>query len=180
MEFRLLGPLEVTEAGERVVDAGRPAQRALLALLLLNANRVVPLQTICDGLWGDAPPPSAANSVQVYISRLRKVLGADLPLTMVARGYRLEVPPETIDVVLFERLAADGGSALERGDPAAAVTTLRAALDLRRGPPLAEFAEIPFAAAERARINRLVRLAEENHAEARLAAGQHHELVGDL
>jgi predicted ATPase/DNA-binding SARP family transcriptional activator len=180
MEFRLLGPLEVTEAGGRVVDAGRPAQRALLALLLLNANRVVPLQTICDGLWGDAPPPSAANSVQVYISRLRKVLGADLPLTMVARGYRLEVPPETIDVVLFERLAADGGSALERGDPAAAVITLRAALDLRRGPPLAEFAEIPFAAAERARINRLVRLAEENHAEARLAAGQHHELVGDL
>ncbi len=180
MEFRLLGPLEVTEAGGRVVDAGRPAQRALLALLLLNANRVVPLRTICDGLWGDEPPPSAANSVQVYISRLRKVLGADLPLTMVARGYRLEVPPETIDVVLFERLAADGGSALERGDPAAAVITLRAALDLRRGPPLAEFAEIPFAAAECARIDRLVRLAEENHAEARLAAGQHRELVGDL
>jgi len=180
MEFRLLGPLEVTEAGGRVVDVGRPAQRALLALLLLNANRVVPLRTICDGLWGDEPPPSAANSVQVYISRLRKVLGADLPLTMVARGYRLEVPPETIDVVLFERLAADGGSALERGDPAAAVITLRAALDLRRGPPLAEFAEIPFAAAECARINRLVRLAEENHAEARLAVGQHCELVGDL
>jgi predicted ATPase/DNA-binding SARP family transcriptional activator len=180
MEFRLLGPFEVTDAGGRVVDAGRPVQRALLALLLLNANRVVPLRTICDGLWGDEPPPSAANSVQVYISRLRKVLGADLPLTMVARGYRLEVPPETIDVVLFERLAADGGSALERGDPAAAVIMLRAALDLRRGPPLAEFAEIPFAAAECARINRLVRVAEENHAEARLAAGQHRELVGDL
>jgi predicted ATPase len=90
------------------------------------------------------------------------------------------VPPETIDVVLFERLAADGGSALERGDPAAAVITLRAALDLRRGPPLAEFAEIPFAAAECARINRLVRLVDENHTEARLAAGQHRELVGDL
>jgi predicted ATPase/DNA-binding SARP family transcriptional activator len=180
MEFRLLGPFEVTEAGGRVVDVGRPAQRALLALLLLNANRVVPLRTICDGLWGDEPPRSAANSVQVYVSRLRKVLGADLPLTMVARGYRLEVPPETIDVVLFERLAADGGSALERGDPAAAVITLRAALDLRRGPPLPEFAEIPFAGAECARINRVVRLAEENHAEARLAAGQHRELVGDL
>jgi predicted ATPase/DNA-binding SARP family transcriptional activator len=180
MEFRLLGPFEVTDAGGRVVDAGRPAQRALLALLLLNANRVVPLRTICDGLWGDEPPRSAANSVQVYISRLRKILGADLPLTMASRGYRLEVPPETIDVVLFERLAADGGSALERGDPAAAVITLRAALDLRRGPPLAEFAEIPFASAECARMNRLVRLAEENHAEARLAAGQHRELVGDL
>jgi predicted ATPase/DNA-binding SARP family transcriptional activator len=180
MEFRLLGPFEVTGAGGRVVDAGRPAQRALLALLLLNANRVVPLRTICDGLWGDEPPPSAANSVQVYISRLRKVLGTDLPLTMVARGYLLKVPPETIDVVLFERLAAEGGSALERGDPAAAMMTLRAALDLRRGPPLAEFAEIPFAAAECARINRLVRLAEENHAEARLAAGQHRELVEDL
>jgi transposase len=76
MEFRLLGPFEVMEAGGRVVDAGRPAQRALLALLLLNANRVVPLRTICDGLWGDEPPSSAANSVQVYISRLRKVLGA--------------------------------------------------------------------------------------------------------
>ena len=61
MEFRLLGPFEVTDAGGRVVDAGRPVQRALLALLLLNANRVVPLRTICDGLWGDEPPRSAAN-----------------------------------------------------------------------------------------------------------------------
>jgi predicted ATPase/DNA-binding SARP family transcriptional activator len=180
MGFRLLGPLEVTDAGGRVVDAGRPGQRALLALLLLNANRVVPLRIICDGLWGEEPPASAANSVQVYVSRLRKVLGTDVPLTTVARGYRLEVPAEAIDVARFERLAADGGAALERGDLAAAVPALREALDLRRGPPLAEFAGIPFAAAECARLSQLIRLAEENYAEARLAVGQHGELVGEL
>ena len=90
MEFRLLGPLEVVDADGRVVDAGRPGQRALLALLLLNADRVVPLRAIVDGLWGDEAPVSAANSVQVYVSRLRKVLGGDLPLAFLARGYRLE------------------------------------------------------------------------------------------
>src|ERR1700716_3511529 len=74
MEFRLLGVLEVVNAEGRVVDVGRPKQRALLALLVLQANRVVSVPAIVDGLWGDDPPPSAANVVQGYVSRLRKVL----------------------------------------------------------------------------------------------------------
>jgi DNA-binding SARP family transcriptional activator len=97
MEFRLLGTLEVVRDQERLVDVGRPKQRALLALLLLQANRVVSVSAIVDGLWGEDPPPSAANVVQGYVSRLRRALRPEVELATIAPGYRLEVPAEDVD-----------------------------------------------------------------------------------
>ena len=86
-EFRILGALEVTsDAGD--VDLGAPRQRALLALLALNGNRVVPRDRIIDALWGDAPPRTARNSLQVAVHGLRKALGADR-VERRGTGYRL-------------------------------------------------------------------------------------------
>ena len=180
MDFRLLGPLEVCDAEGRHFDAGRPMQRALLAMLLLEPGRVVAVATIIDGLWGDDPPPSADNSIQGYVSRLRKVLTSVSPIERTGPGYRLDVEPEAIDVVRFERLGAEGRSALARGEPTAAAATLTRALEMHRGPALAEFADRPFAAGHARRIERMVQGAEEDLVDAQLALGQHDELLGRI
>ena len=150
MEFRLLGTLEVCDADGRPIDAGRPMQRALLAMLLLEAGRVVPVASIVDGLWGDDPPPSADNSIQGYVSRLRKALAPDAPIDRAGPGYRLTVAPDTIDIVRFERLAAEARSALSRGEATAAAAALDRALALHRGPPLGEFVGPAFRGRSRA------------------------------
>src|SRR6266536_6433739 len=105
MEFRVLGPLEVRD-GDRSLPLAGAKQRGLLALLLLNANRVVSRDRLIDELWGDEPPETAVTIVQVYVSRLRKLLP---PATLVTRspGYLLSADPETIDLLRFERLVDD-------------------------------------------------------------------------
>src|SRR3954454_13234030 len=146
MEFRVLGPLEARER-DRSLPLGGAKQRALLALLVLNANRVVPRERLIDELWGDEPPDTAVATVQVYVSRLRKVLGAE---TLITRppGYLLEVETEQVDILRFERLVADA----RRADPERASDFLRQALGLWRGPALAEFASVPFARVEGRRL----------------------------
>src|SRR4051812_11181296 len=138
MEFRVLGPLEVRE-GDRSLPLGGAKQRALLALLVLNANRVVSRERLIDNLWDEDPPETARASVQVYISRLRKLLPADALVTRGA-GYALEIDPDALDLARFERLRAEG--------------RLHEALALWRGPPLAEFEE-GFARLEAARFEEL-------------------------
>src|SRR5215212_1271577 len=105
IEYRVLGPLEVDQ-GDRLLPLGGAKQRALLALLLLNANRVVSRERLIDELWGDEPPETAITSVQVYVSRLRKLLP---PETLVTRppGYLLSADPDSIDLLRFERLVRD-------------------------------------------------------------------------
>ncbi len=174
MEFALLGTLEVRDGGRPVV-LGRPKQQALLALLLLHANRVVARARLIDELWGEAPPETAVKAVQVYISQLRKILPTGMLVTR-APGYMLIVDPERIDVLRFERLAAEAG----QGDPAHASSLLREALALWRGSPLEEFREEPFARVERARLNDLRFAALEERIEADLALGRHHELTAEL
>src|SRR5579872_7096225 len=100
MEFRLLGPLEARD-GSGAVALGGANQRALLAMLLVDANRVVSRERLVDGLWGEEPPPTAVASVQVYVSRLRKLLP---PGSLVTRspGYLLTVEPDALDVIRFE------------------------------------------------------------------------------
>ena len=162
------------------VDAGRPMQRALLAMLLLDPGRVVPIATIIDGLWGEDAPPSVENSIQGYVSRLRKVLLSDSRLERAGPGYKLDVAPEDIDVVRFEHLAAEGRSSLARGEATVAAATLDRALTLCRGPALAEFVDRPFAAGHARRIERMVHAAEEDLVDARLALGQHDELLARI
>ena len=106
MDYRVLGPLEVRD-GERSLALGGTKQRALLALLLLSANRVVSRERLIDELWGDDPPETAVTTVQVYVSRLRKVLPADVLVTR-SPGYLLRIDPDELDLDRFERLRKSG------------------------------------------------------------------------
>src|SRR3954463_15839508 len=106
MEFRLLGPLEVRENGHEV-SLGGAKQRALLALLVLRANELVATEQIVDELWGDAPPPTATKTVQVYVSQLRKALGREL-LETRGHGYVLRAARGVVDLHRFEDDLAEG------------------------------------------------------------------------
>src|ERR1700756_4031003 len=101
MEYRALGPLEVRD-GERSLPLGGAKQRALLALLLLNANEVLARDRLIDDLWGAHPPETAVQSLQVYVSRLRKLLANETLVTR-APGYVLKVDPDELDLTRFER-----------------------------------------------------------------------------
>jgi DNA-binding SARP family transcriptional activator len=177
IEYRVLGPLEVH--GENgPLPLGGAKQRALLALLLLNANRIVSRERLIDDLWGDEPPETAVTMVQIYVSRLRKVLPAGGLLTR-APGYLLAAEPETIDLQRFEQLLAGGRKALAAGDSERASRSLRKALELWRGPPLAEFSE-PFARAEGSRLEDLHLSALEERLEADLGRGRENVMVAEL
>src|SRR5919109_906709 len=173
MEFRILGPLEVSEEG-RVLRLGGSKQRALLASLLLHANEVVSRDRLSDELWGASPPDTASTALQVYVSQLRKALGRDLILTQPP-GYLIRVSDGELDLHRFERLVATA----RREEPAQAARLLREGLALWRGAPLAELGD-SFARAERARLEEQLLAAVEQRIEAELALGRHAELVPEL
>lgn len=177
MEFRLLGPLEATDGEKTLVLAGRK-QRALLARLLLDVNRTVSTDRLVDDLWGESPPGSAQKMVQIYVSQLRRVL-PDGILRTRPPGYVIEVDPDAVDVLRFERLRTEGDVARAAGDPASASDRFREALALWRGEPLAEFQE-PFAQAEAARLEELYLVAVEARIDADLDLGRASELVAEL
>ncbi|GHF88684.1 putative ATPase/DNA-binding SARP family transcriptional activator [Amycolatopsis bartoniae] len=155
MRFGVLGPLE------SAVPVGGPRPRALLALLLLDAGRVVSFERLVDGLYGEEPP--TANALQAQVSRLRRKLGADA-IELHSSGYRLNVDPDDVDVHRFTQLVREAA----QSDRAAEL--LGAALDLWRGPALADV-DGPFVEPERARLEELRLTAIEDHAGARLALG---------
>jgi predicted ATPase/DNA-binding SARP family transcriptional activator len=177
-QFGLLGPVSATIGGEPI-ELGGLKRRALLAALLLEANRVVSRDRLIDALWGEEPPDTARNTLQVYVSQVRKLL-PDGTLETASHGYRLAVDPATVDVFEFARLSESGRSALTIGDAAGAAATLRAALELWRGPALADVAWEPFAQAEVARLEELRLTALEDRIEADLALGRHGQLVAEL
>jgi DNA-binding SARP family transcriptional activator len=182
MEFRILGPLEVLE-GDRRLALGGSRQRALLAVLLLHANETLSTDALLDELWSQRPPATAAKTVQVHVSRLRKALAVDGrtgPIVTRDHGYRLEANPEQIDARRFERLVAEARGDLDAGEPRRAAATLEEARALWHGPPLADLAYEPFAQSETARLADLRVAATELHVEARLALGAHAEVVGEL
>jgi DNA-binding SARP family transcriptional activator len=173
MEFRILGPLQVLDEG-RELPLGGAKQRALLALLLLDPNRVVSRDRLIDELWGGSPPDTAPTALHVYVSHLRKALGRDLILTQPP-GYLIRVSDGELDLHRFERLVAT--SHME--EPAQAAPLLREGLALWRGAPLAELGD-SFARAERARLEEQLLAAREQRIEAELALGRHAELVPEL
>jgi predicted ATPase/class 3 adenylate cyclase len=186
VEFAVLGPLEATRGGTPIaLGAGR--QRALLALLLIHANEVVPSERLIDELWGADPPAGAAHSLQVYVSGLRKALEPErapgVPAQVVVTrtpGYLVRVDDRALDRLRFERLLGEGRQALREGDPRGAARQLGEALGLWRGPALVDFAYEAFAEAEAARLEDLRVSALEDKIDADLALGRHGELVGDL
>src|SRR3989442_8599027 len=106
MEFQILGPVEVIEDGQ-ALDLGGQKQRAVLAMLLLEANRVVSSDRLIEALWEEEPPETAQKALQVYVSQLRKVVGRER-LETKAPGYRLRVEPGELDLERFQRLVAEG------------------------------------------------------------------------
>ena len=176
MEFRLLGPLEALDGAQLQIAAGK--QRALLALLLLNANRTVASEQIIDDLWGEDVPGSAPKMVQIYVSHLRKAL-PEPRLQTRSPGYVLEVSDDELDLALFDRAVADGRHAFSEGDARKARELLGEALALWRGPALSEFSE-PFARREGPRLEELRIAALEWRLEADLALGHHRDVVGEL
>jgi DNA-binding SARP family transcriptional activator len=178
MEVRLLGSLELAEDG-RPVAVGGVRQRAVLALLVLHANQVVPAERLLVELWGEDAPPTAVNALQAAVSRLRRVLPPGRLITRPV-GYLFRAAPHEVDVDRFEQLLAGGREALAGGDAAEAAETLRRALALWRGPALADFRFDPFAQAEIARLEELRLVCTEERIEADLALGAAAELVGEL
>jgi YVTN family beta-propeller protein len=177
-EFRMLGPLEARDNGQRL-ELGGGKQRALLAVLLLSGGKAVSTDRLIDALWGEQPPASAPASVHAYVSRLRRALGSDR-LVRNQQGYQLVLEPGELDLERFEQLLADGRRLREHGDPRAAADTLREALALWRGAPLADFAYEPFAAGEIARLEELRLDALEERIDADLALARQQELVPEL
>jgi YVTN family beta-propeller protein len=178
VDFRILGPLEVTQHGRSLVLGGAQ-QRALLAVLLIHRGEVLSTDRLIDELWGERAPSSAIKIVQGYISQLRKALGDDLILTR-GHGYLLAVESERVDACRFEALVAGGHSALAAGDAASADRRLGEALALWRGEPLADFAYERFAQGEIARLGQARLAALEDRIDARLALGEHARMVGEL
>ena len=179
LEVCLLGPVEARVGGRPVALVGAKP-RAVLAMLALEANRVVSLDRLIDGLWGERPPASAAKNVQLYVSQLRRLLsgaGGAATIATRGRGYELQVESDAVDVARFERLLAQAEGAQEAGASASAA---RAALELSRGAPLADVAGEPFAASEARRLEELRLLALELAIEDDLVAGRHREAIGEL
>ncbi len=176
VEARLLGPLDVAHGGASIA-LGPPRQRALLARLLLDANHTVSIDRLVDDLWGEDVPGTAAKMIQIHVSRLRKLL----PGVLVTRspGYAVEIPPEAIDAVRFERLRERGRAELASGSAAQAARCLREATALWRGPALAEFDE-PFAVTESARFEELRVACLEDRIDADLALGGNSSLTAEL
>lgn len=173
--FRLLGPLEASgDEGPIALPGGKPS--ALLARLLLDAERVVAVEMLVDSLWGERPPSSAHKVIQVYVSQLRKALGAERIETR-APGYLVQAAHEDRDLGQFEALTE---AARGTGDPRQRAQLLGEALALWRGPPLAEFRDEPFAAAAARRLEELRLSALEQRIEAELELGEHPRVVGDL
>jgi YVTN family beta-propeller protein len=182
VEFRILGELEVRQ-DHRPLPLGGAKQRALLAFLLLNANRVVSRDRLVDELWGESPPPTVNSVLHVYVSRLRKLLGGangDGLLITQAPGYALRISPDVLDACRFEQLVEEGRRMLAGNDPERAADVLHEALALWRGPALADLAAEPFARAEIGRLEELRLTALEERIDADLALGRHRALVGEL
>jgi DNA-binding SARP family transcriptional activator len=173
-DFRILGPLEVSDETGPLLLGGQK-QRAVLALLLLEPGRVVSTDRLIDALWGDQPPRTATTSLQNFVSQLRKTLGPEV-LETKPPGYRVRVRPSELDLDRFRVLleSARGSEPAERAEK------LRHALALWRGPALADFAFEAFAQPHIAHLEELRLATLEERVEAELATGAHADLIGEL
>ena len=173
-EFRILGPLEV-HGDEGPLAVGGPRQRAVLAALLLRAGRVVPTEQLIDELYGGDPPPTATAVLQNAVATLRKVLGPDVLVTRPP-GYVLQVTRDRIDAGRFEQLLADARGAA----PEERRRLLVQALELWRGPPLAEFGFEEWAQPEARRLEELRLVALEERIANDIELGRAQDVAPEL
>lgn len=174
LSFRILGPLEVTD-GQAAIALGGPRQRALLVALLLRAGWVVPTEQLIDELYGSEPPKNATTSMQNGVVALRKALGPDVLVTRPP-GYALQVAREQLDSHRFELLLADA----RRAAPYERRELLAHALELWRGPALAEFAFEEWAQTEARRLEELRLVAVEERIATDIEVGHPGDVVAEL
>ncbi len=183
IEYRVLGPIEVRKEG-CIVALGGPHLRNLLAMLLVDAGRVVAVDRLIDGLWGETPPKTALTALHGLVSRLRRALtsGDGQPSPLVSRppGYVLEVAPAHLDLHEFERLVEAGRRAMARGDAAESVAHLGAAQSLWSGPALGGVTADVLTWTEVPRLEELRVAVLEDRIDAELALGRHAEVVAEL
>ena len=179
MHFGVLGPFEVFDDQGREVALGGRKQRSVLAILLLHRGEIVSGERLVEELWGDRAPPSAPNTIHVYVSNLRKALGDGWLFTRPT-GYLLGTEQAEVDADRFETLLALGRQARRQGDAGAAHEVLRDALRLWRGTPYADFAYEAFAQREIARLDEARLNALEERIDAQLELGEHAAVVGEL
>ena len=178
MEFAILGPIEA-RLDEVRLPLGGPKQRAVLAILLLHRNQSVSRDRLIDGLWGESPPRTASHTLDDYVSRLRKTIGAER-IVRDNGGYVLHVEADELDLDRFEALLERGRAAEAAGDAATAGAVLSEALSLWRGRPLADLEYESFAAAEVQRLEERRLQAVEARIDAELELGHASKLVGEL
>jgi predicted ATPase/DNA-binding SARP family transcriptional activator len=179
LDMRVLGPMRAIRAG-RDLPLGGPKQRSVLALLLLEAGRVVPSERLVDELWRGRPPPGAVKTLRSYISRLRTLLGPDAALIFRGGGYMLELEQAHVDAAGFELLVEEGQAALARGAARVAADRFREGLALWHGRAFADVVDIASLALESRRLEELRLTALEGRIEAELDLGLHAQLVGQL
>jgi DNA-binding SARP family transcriptional activator/pimeloyl-ACP methyl ester carboxylesterase len=182
VEFGVLGPLEVTVAGQPLA-AGGARTRAVLALLLVNANRVVSADALADQLWPELTADRAAANLQVRLSELRRALrsvGEASRLETRPPGYILHVGPDELDVLRFEALVAAGRDALSTADAEGAVRLLDQSLALWRGPALADVEDTQLVIAEQSRLEEERLGALESRIDALLDCGRHQQTIAEL
>jgi basic membrane lipoprotein Med (substrate-binding protein (PBP1-ABC) superfamily)/DNA-binding SARP family transcriptional activator len=178
LEYQIFGVLEVASEGERL-QLGPPKQRAVLAILLLNANQIVSTDRLIGLVWGDRAPRTAAHSIQIYVSELRRVLSAGARRQVIHTrppGYVLEAEPDAIDARRFERLVESGTRELQGGDLPGGAETLREALRIW-AQPLSEFSYEEFGLTEIRRLGQLRLGALEELAGAELLLGHDREVL---
>ena len=180
-EFFLLGPLMI-RSGKAVIPVPHGKQRALLAVLLLNANMTVSLEEIMETLWGPAPPPSARTAVQNNVMRLRRTLTdtGNSRISTRPRGYVIHVDAEDLDLARFQALLASAREMARDGSWNEASTRARAALSLWRGEPLENVESGVLATREIPRLTELRLQAVETSIDAELHLGQHSEVILEL
>jgi DNA-binding SARP family transcriptional activator/DNA polymerase III delta prime subunit len=178
VEFRVLGPLEIRRAGAPL-PLRASKQRLFLADLLVHRQEVVSVDRLVEDVWPVSPPAGARHALEAHATRLRNLLGDDVPLLARPPGYILDVDPQSIDSVRFEQLLEEARDALG-SDPARASVRASDALALWRGDAYADFAFESFALEEIARLEELRKEAEEERIDAELAVGRSDELIGEL
>jgi len=180
LNFGILGPLEICEP-DRPIPLGALKQRVVLGLLLCNANRIVPVQALSHALWSGDPPRSASKNLQVYVSTLRRAIGAGrgdaVTLAHTPPGYTLRLAAPHLDALRFHDLVQAGRRASRAGDYPRAVDVLGRAVDLWRGPALPDLRQVPAVATAAEQLDEQYLYACEDWLEAQLAIGCHTQVV---